>query len=100
MPVDEAVRVGSLGLQIILDTDISLTSLTSSLIRCRKPSGKMVDFTGAVDNEAGGTITYTTTSVDDIDEAGMWALHAKLTYNNGNVFYGKTVNLEVKAPSY
>ena len=92
-----AVYVGTVGLQIQLELGITLDALASVGIRYLKPDGTTTGtWAAAIDDASGGLISYTTTSVSDLDAPGPWKLNGVYDPSGVNVFYGETCCLEVK----
>lgn len=85
------MTIGDVGIRITIATnDASLAGKTLILL-LTSPAGATKEFTGTV---SGQSVFYTTTSTDDIDEAGEWGvdLHNETT----NFFYVPQARLTVR----
>ena len=64
-----ALHVGDVGAIIRLTSSTTISSITSPLVKYRKPSGTAGSWTGVLN---GTTNLQYTTSAGDIDEKGVW----------------------------
>jgi len=85
-----------IGLKITLATGMNLAGQSGVFIRFKKPSGTEGQFTATIEDSAVGTISYTTTSTSDIDEAGEWIFASHVTFTGGNDLEGNCINQNVK----
>lgn len=74
---DQEVQKGGIGTKIIVETEDPLTGLSVQTIAYRKPNGDAGSWTAV--QEGAESISYTTTSNDDLDEVGDWCLQANVT---------------------
>lgn len=89
------IYTGQIGLLIELDTLIDLTNATTLEIKYRRPDRTTGAFTATAD---GTKIVYTTTSAEDLPEAGeTWKLQAHAA-GTGWDFLGETVDFVVTDP--
>ena len=93
----DKVYVGAVGLDIICDAETSLTGASAVSIKYKKPSGTTGTWTGAiVSSQSGPTygVGYTT-SIGDLDEAGVWKLTPYIEGLSGFTGHGKVEELVV-----
>jgi hypothetical protein len=71
--------VGDIGTEILVDTTIDISLASSLILKVRKPSGRLVEWTGLL-GPANALGEYTTIRyvvvADDWDEGGIWKLQA------------------------
>ena len=88
------IYVGQTALRIILDTGVTLTSVSVALIKYKKPDKT----TGSwVATEDGQTIYYDIDSASDLDQDGAWTMWAYITYADATVVPGEPVIVKVYA---
>lgn len=91
------LQVGEVGVKIVLDTGIDLTTATGQTITYRKPNGVEDSFPAAVESPAtDGKISYTTTAADDLDVAGIWIFQAEVTFGAAPLLVGEASAVRVK----
>ncbi len=64
------LKVGTIGAKITVDCSIDITVATVRKIIYKKPDGTSGEWTAA--EESSTSISYTTDSADDLDQAGTW----------------------------
>lgn len=67
--------VGDVGLAVVLDTGVDLTSATNCKILVQLPDGTTAEWAGTA---SGTTITHSTTA-GELAQAGVYRLHASFT---------------------
>ena len=67
--------VGDVGLAVELDTGVDLTGATGCKILVRQPDGTEVEWSATTD----GTKLVHVTAADDLEQAGVYKLHAAFT---------------------
>jgi len=87
------VYVGTIGLDIILDTGRSLSEALVTNIKAKTPSGTEIDWVGVVYDTK--KIKYTTVA-NDLDEPGSYILQAYIVLYSGFVGRGDSVRLKVE----
>lgn len=85
----EHIYMGDYGVELVLDTNIDLSGATNSRIYYRKPD----DTEGYWSADVSGQNIVYTLQTGDIDQTGIWRLHAYAELN-GPV-HGKTAKLRV-----
>ena len=90
-----ALFVGDIGKKIILTVGVDISAATTRRIIYRKPNGKTGYFTAS--QETTTSISYTTTAVTDIDEAGGWQFQAYVVTSTWTQ-YGTIVREDIEAP--
>jgi len=65
--------VNEIGTQILVDTNSNIKTATTVLLQVKKPSGKVINWTGTVSNT---TIIKYTTKKGDLNEVGKYLLQA------------------------
>ena len=91
------VYIGDVGTVFDFDSDpnatgVDLTGYTLK-VRFKKPSGDIVEKSGALKPASTTVVRYTTTT-NDIDVAGTWEVQIKVTLGT-NIWYGETSSFEV-----
>lgn len=87
---------GQTKLEIILNTSLDLTGVSTSLIKYRKPSGETGEWVASIVDTVKGIIRYIVQSSTDIDETGLWVLWAHVTYPDTTTIIGKPTEIFVK----
>lgn len=82
---------GTVGVVVILDTSIDLTSASERKILVRKPSGAEVEWAATL---SGSTALQHAIAADDIADAGEYFLQAKVTIGS-LITRGETAKLIV-----
>lgn len=92
--MDKVVK-GNIGTRLILDVGVDISAATVRKIKAMPPSGTEKEWTA----QAEGTtaIRYTTTTVGDLDEAGLWTLAAYIETANFKG-HGRPVEIMVMEP--
>lgn len=97
------LKVGDVGAEIFLVTDVDLSSASARSFFCKKPvSGDVVEFTAvtAVQRSVDGAdrwgLLHITATADDLDEAGDWLIEPSVAGYSGFTGRGLQVRLEVK----
>lgn len=88
------VYVGDIGTAIVLDTGTNLGTATAFSIEVRKPSGAVVSWAATVVETT--KLRFVTVS-GTLDEAGSWAMQAKVALPSG-LWLGETATMTVYRP--
>lgn len=88
------VYVGVVGYKIILNVVIDISGASVRKISYRKPDGTTGQWTAA--EESTTSISYTTTAITDLDQAGIWSLQSYVVKTWK--IPGKQYKLEVEEP--
>lgn len=83
---------GDLGTKLVVDTDVDISLATVLKIYYIKPDGTKGSWTGTL--EGTDSISYTTTSVSDLGQVGLWILQAYVEMSGGK-WYGEAVALNI-----
>jgi len=89
--------IGTVGLQIQLETGIPLDAGATVGIRYLKPDVSTGTWAATIDDAPAGLISYTTMAVSDLDVSGTWMLNAVYDPTGAEIYYGETACLIVKA---
>jgi len=94
MAVSNTVKLGTIGAKIQVTITVSgatynVTGATVTLT-VKKPGGDTATWTMTLDTPLRGIVSYTTTAVTDLDEAGTWQFEPKIIEASGDTFYGDT----------
>lgn len=82
-------------LELVLTTTIPLASVDTVNIKYKKPSGATGELTGAVLDDALGTITWESPVSSAFDEAGDWSIWVKFNYLDTRVSFSEPFVLTV-----
>ena len=90
-----ALQIGEYGMNIDVTVGQSLTGMTGAVFQVKKPDGMEVEWTAVQEGDAGdGLLRYVVQS-GDLDQAGLWKLHAKVTFAGGKVLIGDKATFDV-----
>lgn len=89
------VHVGQTALDIVRIVGTDITGATPVLIKYIKPSLETGQFTATITNATTGEITYSITSITDLDQYGVWKMWAHITLVSGDVVAGEASRLVV-----
>lgn len=91
--MSEKIYKGEVGKVFRLDTKINITQASVMKFKLRKPDGSEgTDWTGI--NYGTTKMQYTTTSANDLDQAGDWQCQAYVEMN-GKIYWGRTTQFTV-----
>lgn len=86
--------VGTIGLEIWIESGIDISTATVIQLRYNKPDGTAGFFAGTYELIGGlHGAKYTTTSANDIDQEGKWTFQLYVEIGS-NRFYGTAVKTE------
>lgn len=88
------VYSGQSSLRITLKVSQDLSTVSSALIKFRKPNGQEGSFPGSLD-AANESIYYDVQTTDELDRTGTWNFWAELTYNDGRIGIGEPDSYEI-----
>jgi|SRR5690606_16127946 len=90
-----ALHVGEIGATLEVTVGESLNGLSSAVFAVRKPDGTEVEWSASVvGDEDDGVLEYATVD-GDLDQAGVYKLHAKANFANGRQLIGDKATFEV-----
>ncbi len=100
MAREQKAYVGEIGKRVIVAVGKSLADVASVILNVEKPDGTTaVEWAASVlGAEANGDVYYNTIA-GDLSIKGQYRLYAKVTYNDGNLFYGTRTYFQVYDPS-
>lgn len=75
----------------------NLTGYTILKIIFKKPSGALMTKDGTIEVAANGTFSYTTTTTDDLDEAGNYCCEGYVEMGGGSKYYTSIPDFPVRA---
>lgn len=70
-----AVYKGDIGVKIVLDCGLDISTATTKQIKYRKPRGDAGAWTATLESD-NASLSYTTTAATDLSEVGTWRLQA------------------------
>ena len=82
---------GQDALTIRLTVGQDITSANPVLIKYKKPSGETGSWMATIVTASTGVIGYTMADTDQLDEVGKWVFWAHITFSDGKVAAGESV---------
>lgn len=86
---------GAIGLKIVMATTVDVSGATLVRLKYKKPSGAAGYWGGMVETPT--SVSYTTVSEYDLDEAGVWEIQAYVE-KGGYKLHGRFDELDVEEP--
>jgi len=84
------------GIDFRINTTINLAGASAVIAKIKLPSAESTTWTCEVYDETNGILRYiTSTSVDELDQAGTWQVQAKVTFASGEVYHGAVASFTV-----
>lgn len=88
------IYVGQTALIITATVKQNITGATCA-IRYKKPNKATGSFAATITDATNGVITYTVTSANDIDMAGVWTFWAYVIFSDGREAAGESVTRKI-----
>lgn len=86
---------GVIGFKFLVEFGLGLSGGGDASLVVTKPDGSVATWSGTIEDAASGIVSYTTASVNTIDQTGTWRINAKWEPGGGSTFYGETACFRV-----